>query len=169
MVLIITGSAEPGRNTLGRRLAEALGWEFADAENLCPPGHPDPPNCNTSLATADLSRIETLSAAINFWIYDWRDVVVSCPLLTDSERRHLSRMSSLVKIVCLEVSEGTGPARIFGRPLPVASPEFSAGWHAALDPEADVLTVDSSRQAEEIVAEMTAVLIMRKSPWVARN
>lgn len=168
MVLIITGSAEPGRNTLGRRLAEALGWEFADAENLHPPGHPDPPNCNPSLATADSPlRIETLSAAINFWIYDWRDVVVSCPLLTETERKQLSKMSSLVKIVCLEVSEGTGP--VLDRPLPVASSEFSAGWHAALDPEAEVLTVDSSRQAEEIVAEMTAVLIMRKSPWLARN
>jgi gluconokinase len=170
MVLIITGSAEPGRNTLGRRLAEALGWEFADAENLRPPGHPDAPNCNPSLVTADSpSRIETLSAAINFWIYDWRDVVISCPMLTETERKQLSKMSSLVKIVCLEVSERTGPTRVLDQPLRVTSSEFSAGWRAARDAGPDVLTVDSSRQVEEIVAEMTAVLIMRKSPWLARN
>src|SRR5271157_3759566 len=105
MVLIITGSADSDRSTLGSRLAEALGWEFADAENLRPPGHLDARNCSPSLAAAHLpSRLETLSAAINFWIYDWRDVVVSSPLLTETERRQLSKMSSLVKIVCLEAS-----------------------------------------------------------------
>jgi gluconokinase len=170
MVFLITGAAESGRDTVGQLLAEALGWEFADAENLRLPGNLDAGRCSTSLAKSDPAfRLETLSATINFWILEWRDVVVSCPMLTETERRQLSKVSSLVKIVCLEASDATGRAGVFDRSVPVASSEFTAGWHAARDPRPDVLTVDSSRQVEEVIAEVTAGLIMRKSPWSARR
>ncbi len=170
MVFIITGAAESTRNTVGRLLAEALGWEFVDAESLCLPGNLDAGRCCTSLAKSDPAfRLETLSTAVNFWIYEWRDMVVSCPMLTETERRQLSKVSSLVKIVCLEASDATGRACVFDRSVRVASSEFPAGWHAARDPRPDVLTVDSSRQVEEVIAEVTAGLIMRKSPWSARR
>ena len=161
MVLIITGAAELGRNTVGRLLAEALGWEFVDAENLHPPANLDARRCSTLLANADPTlRIETLSAAINFWIYEWRDVVVSCPMLTERDRRQLSKMSSLVKIVCLEASAATGRTPVLDRSGRVVRSEFAAGWQAAREPGQDVLMVDSSRQVEEIIAEIMAVLMM---------
>ncbi len=156
MVFIITGAAESDRNTVGRLLAEALGWEFVDAETLHPPA-------DTAL------RTETLSANIHFWIYGWRDVVVSCPALTEKERRQLSKISSLVRVVRLEVSHATGRTPILDASDRVVSSEFPAGWHAAREPGQDVLTVDLSRQLEEIIAEITAALIMRRSRWVARS
>jgi len=169
MVFIITGAAESDRNTVGRFLAEALGWEFTDAENLHPPVNLEARRCGTAPANDDpTSCLEALSAAINFWIYGWRDVVVSCPVLTERERRQLSKMSSLVRIVCLEVSHAAGRTPALEQSVRVASSEFSAGQHAAREGGEDVLTVDSSRQREEIVAEITAVLIMRKSKWFAR-
>jgi gluconokinase len=167
MVFIITGAAESGRNTVGRLLAEALGWEFVDAENLQPPGNLDARRSSTSQVNDPTLRIETLSAAITLWIHEWRDVVVSCPMLTDRDRWQLSTMSSLVKIVCLEASHATGRSPVHDRSVCVVSSEFPAGWHAARQPGQDVLTVDSCRQVEEIIAEITAVLIMRKSPWFA--
>jgi len=169
MVFIITGAAESTRNTVGRLLAETLGWDFIVAEDLRPPSHlnarsiPSPADADPTL------RIGTLSAAIHFWIYDWRDVVVSCQMLTERERKQLSDTSSLVKIVCLETFHATGLTRVLDRSVRVVSSQFPARWYAAHDPQPGVLTVDSSRQVEEIVAEMTAVLIMRKPPAVARN
>jgi len=161
MVFIITGAAESGRDTVGRLLAEALGWEFVEAENLRSPGNLDGRRCSTSLANADPAlSIETLSAAINLWIYEWRDVVVSCPMLTERDRRQLSKMSSLVKIACLGASHATGRTRVADRPVRVLSSELPAGSHAARDPGQDEITVDASRQVEEIIAEMTAVLMM---------
>jgi len=169
MVFIITEAAESGRNTVGTLLAEALGWEFVDAENLHPPGNFDTGRCSTPYVNDPTLRIETLSAAIAFWIHEWRDVVVSCPMLTDTDRRQLSKMSSLVKIVCLQSSHATGRSPVHDQSVRVVSPEFPAGWHAARQPGQNVLTVDSCRQVEEIIAEITAVLIMRKSPWFARD
>ena len=160
MVFVITGTAESARNTVGRLLAEALGWEFVFAETLHRPAHPGARRCSPSLADTDPTfHIETLSAAIHSWIYEWRDVVVSCPMLTERDRRQLSAMHSLVKIVCLEANDA----------IRVVSSEFPDGWSATGEPGQEVLRVDSSRQVEEIIAEITAVLIMRKSPCFARN
>lgn len=103
VVFIISGAAESDRNTVGRLVAESLGWEFVDAENLRPPLNAEVRGCSTPRANADPTFFEdTLSTAAKSWIYEWRDVVLSCPVLTEGERKQLSRMSSLVKIVCLE-------------------------------------------------------------------
>ena len=171
MVFIITGTAGAGSNTVGRLLAEALGWEFIDAENLRAPGNLDAGRCRTSSLTDanPTLRLEILSAAINFWIYEWRDVVVSCPMLAERERRQLSRMSSLIKIVCLETPHATSRSPALDRSVRVVSSEVPAGERAAHEPGQNVLTLDSSRHIKEIVAEITAVLIMRKSPSFARN
>jgi hypothetical protein len=117
--------------------------------------------CSASLANADPTvRTGTLSAAINIWIYEWRDVVVSCPVLTEGERRQLSRMSSLVKIVCLEDCHATDRNRFLDRSVGVGSFPLPAGSNAGSNPERNVFTLDSSRQVEDIIAEMTSVLMM---------
>ncbi len=161
MVFIITGTAESDRNTVGRLLAEALGWEYIAAESLRPSGSLEAHQCSASLANADSTlRTGTLSAAINIWIYEWRDVVVSTPVLTEEERRQLSRMSSLVKLVCLENFYATGRHRCLNRSEGVARFQLSADSNAESTAEPSVFTLDSSRQVEDIIAEMTSVLMM---------
>ena len=161
MVFIITGTAESGRNIVGRLLAEALGWEYIDAENLGLSGNLEAHGCSSSLANADPTlRTAALSAAINVWIYEWRDVVVSCPALPEVERRQLSRMSSLVKTVCLEDFHANGRNRFFDESVRVASFPLRAGSNAGSTPERSVFRLDSSRQVEDIIAEMTSVLMM---------
>ncbi len=158
MVLIITGATESGRDAVGRLLADTLGWEFVNAGNLRPTGNLDANRCGDSPANAGPTwRIEALSAAIDSWIYEWRDVVVSCPMLMEAGRKRLCRKSSLVKIVRLESSLATGRANVLDHSAGVGS-QLQAGWYGSQDQERDVLTVDTSRQVEEIVAEMTAVL-----------
>ncbi len=167
MVFIITGAPESDRNTVGRRLAEALGWEFVDAENLHPPTNLDKRRCSTSLANADPTlRIESLLAAIYSWIYGWRDVVVSCPMLTETDRRQLCRNTSLVRIVYLKVPHDTGRSALLDGPTHSIRTEPTTSKHAGLEPREKVLTVDSSQRIEEIIAEMVSALILnRRSPY----
>jgi len=115
MVLIITGAAESGRDTVGRLLAEALGWEFFDAENLRAPRDLNTHICAASANADPALCMETLSAAITFWLYEWRDAVISCPMLIEGDRRKLSEMSSLVKVVCLEASHAIGRTPVLDR------------------------------------------------------
>jgi hypothetical protein len=161
VVFIIVGASESGRDTVSRLLAETLGWEFVDAENLRAPGNVDAGRGSTSRAYADRTwGIEPLSAAINLWIYEWLDVVVSCPALTEGERRQLSRMSSLVKVVCLEEFRATGRAHASDGSAGIAI----SGSHAPRDPDKDVSILDGARPVEKIIAELTAVLVTWKSP-----
>jgi len=160
MVFIITGEVESGRSRVGGLLAETLGWEFIDEANLRPPANLAPRTSNTLLADADTTlRIETLSAAINVWIYEWRDVVVSCRMLTEEDQGRLAKISSLVRIVCLEESHAVGRAAAFDRSLGIESCHLPAGSHAASTPERGVRNLDS-RQVDDIIAEMTRVLMV---------
>ena|SRR5208282_4004459 len=159
MVFIIMGPAQSARNTLGRLLAQALAWEFVDAENLHPPGNFDAGSRSTSLADADRSLpIRTLSTAINFWIYEWRDIVVACPELTDNDRRQLSKISSLVKIVSLEASLESCRGHVSHRSAVGISSQLPAAWRTACDQGQDSLSRDSSGLVEQIIADLTAVL-----------
>ena len=167
MVCIITGATESGRDTVGRHLADTLGWEFVNAENLRPKGNLDANRCGDSRANAGPTwRIEALSAAIDIWIYEWRDVVVSCPMLMEADRKRLCQKSSLVKIVYLEASLAIGPAHVLDQSAVVGS-QLQTRWYGSQDQRRYVLTVDTSRQVEEIVAEMTAVLTSAR-PRVAK-
>jgi len=169
MVFIITGTAESDRGTVGRLLADDLGWEFVDAKSLHPPASLAAQNCNSSSADANpFLRIETLSAAVNSWITKWQDVVVSCPMLTETDRKQLSEMSSLVKIVCLEESHATDRTAMLGRERVMGS-ELPDGWHANREPEQEVLTVDLSRQGEEIIREMISALVLNRRSAQAKT
>ena len=160
MVVIIAGTAKSGRNTVGRLLAESLGWEFVDAENFRAQGNIDAGRQIASRAHADRTwRVETLSTAINLWIYEWRDVAVSCPVLTEEEQRQLSRMSSLVKIVCLDEFRTANRNRFSDRSVGVAISQSPPGFNASRDPEQNVVTPDLFRPVEEIIAKLTAVLM----------
>ncbi len=164
MVFIITGAAESSRNMVCRLLAEALGWEFVEAENLYGSGDVER-KCSSSLANHEPSlRIESISRAINIWIYEWRDVVVSCPMLTQGDRRQLSKLSSLVKIVCLEEFYATDRTRVSDLSVGVATSASPVGSNASRDPKEDLFTISLSRPVEEIIAELTAVLMTQKSP-----
>ncbi len=159
MVFIIMGPAQSARNTVGRLLAEALGWEFVDAENLHPLGNFDAGSRSTSLADADrISPMTTLSTAINFWIYEWLDLVVSCPELTENDRRQLSKISSLVKIVSLEASLAACRSHVSHRSDVAISSQLPAAWWTACDQGQDSLSRDSSPLVEDIIADLTAVL-----------
>ena len=158
MVAIITGAADSGRNAVGRLLAENLGWEFINAENLRPTGNLNANHSSDSRgANGPMWPIEALSAAIDVWIYEWRDVVVSCPWLMEADRKRLCQRSSLVKIVYLEASLATGRAHSPDQSPGIES-QLQARWHGSQDQRRSELTVDISRHVEEIVEEMTAVL-----------
>jgi len=159
MVFIITGDAESGRST-GRLLAETLGWEFIEEENLRPRGNFDASTSNILPAGADPAlRIATLSAAINLWIYEWRDVVVSCRMLTEEDQGRLAKISSLVRIVCLEESHAAEHTTAFDRSVRILSCQLPTGSHAASTPERGVRHLDS-RQVDDIVVEITRVLMV---------
>lgn len=160
MVFIIAGTPESDRNTVSRLFAETLAWEFVDAENLRIQGNVDTAWGGTSPAHPHrISCTEALSAAINLWIYEWRDVVVSSPLLTEGERRQLSKISSLIKIVCLDEFRTPDRTCVPDELRGVAISQSPAASHASRDSAKDVSTLELLRPVEEVIEELTALLV----------
>ncbi len=160
MVLVVTAAAEADRNTVGRLLAESLAWEFFQLDDLRPCGDPEAARFRAAPADAYLSlNLETLLAAIRFWVYDWRDVVLSCPMLLKNDQEQICNLSSLVKVICLETTDAAGHTRGVNHPVEAESYQSAARWHSACDARQNILTLDFYRETEEIIAQITAVLM----------
>jgi len=100
MVIVVMGEDESARNRCGRFLAENLGWEFVESKCLdCLPLEKDVLTINDGTST-----INALSAVIDSSIYEWRDTVVSCPILAEKDQRQIRRRSQQVEFVRLKTS-----------------------------------------------------------------
>jgi gluconokinase len=84
MVIAVMGAAGSGPANLGRQLAETLGWEFFDATQVSMAKAPCEPGA-ASHDSAGPAQMEALSAALRYWNYQWRDVVIACSISEQQE------------------------------------------------------------------------------------
>src|SRR5437870_3466070 len=84
------GVVGAGKTTVGTRLAEQLGWQFADADSFHPPENID--KISRGIPLTDTDRAPWLAAmreAIQMWTRDGKDVVLACSALKRSYRDEL--------------------------------------------------------------------------------
>jgi len=100
MVVIIMGEIESGGDSVGARVAESLGWEFLDLERPYRGGA-----CGSMNQAKGPSPVELLRAVLDSSIGEWRDVVLSCPVLTEKDQKSLRDNRSLVEFVYLKAND----------------------------------------------------------------
>ena len=76
MIVIVMGVVGAGKTTVGRLLAEQLGWRFADADDFHPPSNVEKIRHGIALSDDDRQPwLERLRASITDWIaanpYAW--------------------------------------------------------------------------------------------------
>src|ERR1700728_246319 len=106
MVLIVMGVVGAGKTTIGRLLAEQLGWEFSDADDFHPRSNVE--KIRHGIALHDEDRrpwLAALGEAIARWIDEGRNVVLACSALKRSYLREVST-GSRVRGVYLTRSPG---------------------------------------------------------------
>jgi hypothetical protein len=136
MVIVVIGEMESSSRGVGRLLAESLGWEFADIESLLGGAATRSPLSNAKCP----AEIEVLSHAIYSLSCEWRDVIISCPALTDKDQRQLRHDQPSVKFVRLKKADGGGTVKD----------------HEGL------LSVDSSLGVEQILGAVLSALILKQ-------
>jgi gluconate kinase len=154
MVIVVMGEVGSGGESMGRLLAESLGWEFADMESLdCAAqmrsGLPD---------TGRMPQIEVLSAAVDSSTCEWRDLIISCPALKEKDQWQLRRNHPLVKFVSLRAPDSVDQSLV---------PAQASAAHEKND---SILAVDTSQGAERIIGAVLSSLILKrtgKSPHAA--
>jgi len=154
MIVIVMGVVGAGKTTVGRLLAEQIGWEFADADDFHPASNID--KIRNGIALSDDDRapwLKSLRAAIAHWIADKHDVVLACSALKGSYRRELE-VGSEVRFVYLKGSASQIAERLRSRHGHFADEQILASQFADLEEPEGAVTVDVSLTPPQIVTEI---------------
>jgi gluconokinase len=158
MIVIVMGVTGSGKTTVGRLLAEQLGWQFADADDFHPQSNVEKMRRGTPLTDDDRQPwLERLRAAIDSWIVEGRNAVLACSALKRSYRQELEAGPE-VRFVYLKGSAQLIAERVRARHGHFAGEQILAGQFADLEEPEDAVIVDIAATPQEIVVEIRGKL-----------
>jgi gluconokinase len=163
-VLVVMGVSGSGKSTVGKLLAEGLGWTFEEGDTLHPPANIAKMKAGHPLTDAD--RAPWL-AAIGRWIDEClaagRSGVITCSALKRAYRDQLDRGRPQVTFVFLDLDQATIAERLKHRKGHFMPPSLLASQFADLQVPGDdepVIRTDgrqtSEAQAQSVIAQLRA-------------
>jgi gluconokinase len=154
MIAIVMGVTGSGKTTVGRLLAEQLGWTFADADDFHPRANVEKMERGVPLNDEDRAPwLDRLRIQVMDWIANGQSAVLSCSALKQAYRQELS-VGPEVRFVYLKGSPELIAQRLRLRRGHFADEKILAGQFADLEEPETAVTVDISRTPEKIAAEI---------------
>ncbi|MDB6167738.1 MAG: carbohydrate kinase, thermoresistant glucokinase family [Verrucomicrobia bacterium] len=155
MVIVLMGVAGSGKTTLGRRLAEELGWSFADADRFHPAANISKMSAGLPLDDDDRAPwLAAIRSYIQHQLASGGNAVVTCSALKERYRQALGAAQPGVKLVYLKGSREVLWSRISARSGHFMKSDMLDGQLAALEEPADALVVGIAAAPDPIVAEI---------------
>lgn len=147
------GVAGAGKTTVGRELAQAIGWEFHDADEYHSPENIAKMHRGDALTDDDrLPWLATLRALIASIVRESRHAVLACSALKQSYRELLVSPDIpdvAVRFAYLDVPAAELELRLAHRPHHFAPPALLASQLATLEPPRDAVWVDGTCSVDE--------------------
>lgn len=159
MIVIVMGVTGAGKTTVGRALAEALEWEFHDADELH--SEESKRKMHRGIALDDADRAPWLSAIrklIQGMLTEGRSGVVACSALKQSYRDEIVVDPDSVKVVYLKGSKEVIAERLRGRVGHFMNPDLLQSQIDTLEEPRDAMVVDISSAPEAVVSEIKSRL-----------
>jgi gluconokinase len=152
----VTGA---GKTTVGRALAEALGWEFHDGDELHSEASKRKMHLGIALDDADRAPwLAALRKLIESMVSEGRNGVVACSALKQSYRDEIVVDPNSVKVVYLKGSKELIAERLRNRAGHFMNPDLLQSQIDTLEEPRDAVVVDISGAPEAIVREIRARL-----------
>lgn len=152
------GVSGSGKTTVGRALANALGWRFADADDYHFAANISKMAAGIALTDEDREPwLQALHDAIARWIANSDNVVLGCSALKAAYRERLL-IGPEVSIVYLKASPGLIADRMARRPGHFMNPHLLRSQFETLEEPQDALTVDAALPIAQIVHTIRAAL-----------
>ena len=149
---IVMGVSGSGKTSVGKSLAEHLGWDFYDADDFHPPANIEKMSNGMPLDDSDrVPWLATLHDLISSSLILDRPGVLACSALKESYRKRLLEGNAGVQIVYLKGSYELIWSRMTRRKNHYMKADMLKSQFDALEEPADALTVDISLPVEEIV------------------
>ena len=150
--VILMGVAGSGKTTVGKLLAQRLGWHFYDADAFHPAENIEKMANGTPLDDADrLPWLAALHTLISTSLKENRPAVLACSALRESYRQQLLGDNEGVQFVYLQGSYDLLWSRLSHRKDHYMKPQMLQSQFEALEEPANALTFDVSLSVEEIV------------------
>ncbi|HJU28866.1 MAG TPA: gluconokinase, GntK/IdnK-type [Candidatus Binataceae bacterium] len=159
-VVVVMGVAGSGKSTIGRLLAEKLGWEFADADEL----HSEA-NCakmNQGIALSDEDRqpwLEAVRDLIARRVADGRRLVVACSALKQAYRDAIAVEPDAMVWAYLKGERDLIARRLAGRRNHFFDPALLASQFDTLEEPRDAIVEDIGRDPDTIAKSICARLV----------
>lgn len=164
LVLIVMGPTGCGKTTVGRLLADRLGWPFIDADDFHPPANVA--KMRQGIALNDEDRrpwLEMLRAEIDQWLADGQSGIMACSALRKAYREMMGVDQQVVRTVYLHGSFELLHMRIMARRNHYMNPHLLRSQLDTLEPPAGGSMVDINSPPEAIVAQIVNQL---KTEWI---
>lgn len=154
------GAAGAGKSTVGRALADELGWPFTDGDDLHLPSSIEKMRRGEGLTDGERwPWLERVRGAIEAAAHAGRPLVVACSALRHSYRLFLAEGLDGVRFVFLRGSRDLLALRLSGRTGHFASAALLDSQLASLETPADgVLTLDAALPVDVLVRRIVQSL-----------
>jgi gluconokinase len=153
MVILVMGVTGAGKTTVGKLLAQRLGWQFLDADDFHPPANIEKMKHGIALNDADR---EPWLAAIHAALLDYaaknQNAVLACSALKQKYRERLAAGLDM-RICYLKGSFEEISSHIEHRTGHFASEAILAGQFTDLEEPDDAVVLDATAPPEENVSE----------------
>jgi len=152
-VIVVMGVSGCGKSTIGRLLAERLGWVFQEGDDLHPAANVSKMRAGVSLTDEDRRPwLENVAAWIEGRLAADESGVVACSALKQIYRERLARPGGVV-FVHLAVDRHTLEERLAGRRghfMPAALLASQLGTLEEPGTDKGVIRVDAKRSADAV-------------------
>ncbi|NJL79892.1 MAG: gluconokinase [Richelia sp. RM2_1_2] len=149
------GVSGSGKTTVGKKLAESLGWEFRDADDFHSQENVEKMLHGIALDDADrLPWLQKIQDVIKEYLSVNKNLVLSCSALKENYREMLLVNQNFVKLVYLKGSFELIQNRLQERLNHFMSEKLLKSQFDILEEPTDVIVVDISEPLEAIVEEI---------------
>jgi gluconokinase len=163
LIIVPMGVAGAGKTTVGRLLAEELGWDFQDADDYHSAANVEKMRSGIPLDDADRAPwLEALRTLILDWIAAGKNGVLACSALKRAYRARL-QVTPEVRFVYLKVTNAQLRQRLRARHGHYMTEQMLASQLVALEEPENALTIDADGPPETIVSKIRAALGLTKS------
>jgi gluconokinase len=172
VIVIVFGVSGAGKTTIGKLLAQELGWHFYEADDFHSRANIEKMRSGVPLKDEDRwPWLDKLRQLINRSLEAGENAVMACSALKRAYREHL-HVSDEVKFVFLRGDYALIEKQLRQRRSHFINPELLRSQFADLEepkPDKDVVTIELGRTPEEIVDEIKTKLYLAGKEWSGKR
>ena len=155
MIVVVMGVAGSGKTTVGKLLAQQLGWSFYDADDFHSPANVEKMSRGIPLTDADReSWLTTLRQLIEKLQRENQSALIACSALKQAYRRRLGD----VRLIYLKANAELLRQRLTERKGHFFSPQLLANQLETLEEPTDAITLEAKEEPESLAGQIRRAL-----------